>query len=316
MRGTAIGFLIAALVAGTSARAGGGEGAGGSSEVAVTWPPEPTEGLATARSAGASPEAADASGRTPGPGAESLVALEPTRSRAGRTWEVLRGDYSQFYSARALAGLGAGLLVAGAIANTDADQEAYDWYHGEVGTGADPWADGADQLGEPAVGLGGALLGVALLGMVPPGENERPAAAWVRRTARGYLVGLPALYYLQQVVGSGRPDEPEGSRWQVFGESHGVSGHAFLAAVPLLTLARTADNRLVQGSAFLASVATAWARVHQEKHYPSQAFLGWYLAWTATGAVARNDAAAPEPRWAVTPVLAREGGGLVVRASF
>lgn len=253
---------------------------------------------------------------TPPEGAPVPAAAERTRSRGSRTFEVLRGDYGEFYSARGLGRLSAGLFAAGAIANTDADQEAYDWYHGEVGEGADSFADGADQLGEPAVGLAGAALGVALLGLVPEGDGENAAAAWVRRTARGYVVGLPAMYYLQQLVGSGRPDEPEGSRWQAFGETHGVSGHAFLAAVPLLTLARSSDNRAVQGTAFVASLATAWARVHQGEHYPSQAFLGWYLAWTATGAVARSDAGRPQPRWAVVPTAAPDGGGLLVHASF
>jgi hypothetical protein len=255
--------------------------------------------------------------RLEAPDAPEVPAIAaPPRGRRARTWETIRGDYSQFYSARGLGGLAAGLVAAGAVANSDADQEAFDWYHGEVGTGADSFADGADRLGEPAVGLGGAALGVALLGLVPEGEGERPAAAWVRRTARAYVVGLPAMYYLQQLVGSGRPDEPEGSQWQVFGETHGVSGHAFLAAVPLLTVVRTSDNRFVQGTALVASLATAWARVHQEEHYPSQAFLGWYLAWSATGAVARADAGRGEPSWALTPVAMPEGGGVVVRASF
>ena len=254
----------------------------------------------------------------PLPGAVGAPAPEEPAAggRGSRTFEVLRGDYGEFYSARGLRRLSAGLLAAGALANTDADQEAYDWYRDEVDDGADSFADGADQLGEPAVGLAGAALGVALLGLVPEGDGENPAARWVRRTARGYVVGLPAMYYLQQLVGSGRPDEPEGSRWQAFGETHGVSGHAFLAAVPLLTLARSSDNRAVQGTAFVASLATAWARVHQGEHYPSQAFLGWYLAWTATGAVARSDAGRPQPRWAVVPTAAPDGGGLLVHASF
>jgi hypothetical protein len=241
---------------------------------------------------------------------------EPQPGRAGRTWEVIRADYREFYSQRGLLQLGAGLVAAGALANTDADQAAYDWYHGEVGASADDAAEGAFELGEPVIGVGGALLGVAILGMVPKGDEEGPFAAWVRRTARGYVVGLPATAYLQQMVGSGRPDEPEGSQWQTFGETHGVSGHAFLAAVPFLTLVRQSDNRVVEAAALLASMATAWGRIHQEEHYPSQAFLGWYLAWTATGAVARADAGLPHRRWSAVPVATPGGGGVLVHASF
>ena len=306
MRATAAGFVVVGALAGWAA---------GAQEAAP--PPgsagEPAPAVQSQSEAPAEPEDEAA----PAPGTSATSAVEEPRGRGGRTWDVIRRDYSQFYSRGGLLRIGAGLAVAGVVANTDADQELYDWYHEEAGDGSGSWAEAADQLGEPAVGLGIAALGTAFLGLVPEGEDESAAARWVRRTTRGYVVGLPAMYYLQQIAGSGRPDEPEGSSWQIFGETHGVSGHAFLAGVPLLTLARSSDNRLVQGAAVVASVATAWARIEEEEHYPSQAFLGWYLAWAATGAVARADAAAADERaWSVAPVVVPDGGGLVVHASF
>jgi hypothetical protein len=259
----------------------------------------------------------------PPPAAAAASADEEVPAGA---WATLRRDYGAFYSRRGLLQLGGGLAVAGVLANTDADQELFDSFHGRDSSDPvviapaadeDSFANGVSDFGYAA--LGGAVIGAALIGIAPDGDpkEQRPVGRWVRRSARAYAVGLPAMYYLQQLVGSGRPGEPEGSGWQIFGESHGVSGHAFLGAVPFLTIVRQSDNRGVQAAALVASLAPAWARVEEEKHYPSQALLGWYLAWIATGAVDRSDFAATGRTWAVLPGPAgRDGAGIYVHATF
>jgi len=65
-----------------------------------------------------------------------------------------------------------------------------------------------------------------------------------------------------------------------------VSGHAFVGAVPFLTLAKMAENQKpLQVLAYALSVLTAWSRVNDNAHYTSQAILGWYMAYESVDAV-------------------------------
>ncbi len=156
------------------------------------------------------------------------------------------------------------------------------------------------------------FIGPALLVGRVVGRVGGAGGGWWRRTPRGYLVGAPPLYYLQQLTGGGRPGELEGSSWQPFEGNHGISGHAFMGAVPFLTAARQADGRWLKAGAIALSLLPAWARLEEAEHFPSQVALGWLLAWEATGAVA----GVPERAVAVLPLAAPGGGGVAVRVSL
>ncbi len=61
--------------------------------------------------------------------------------------------------------------------------------------------------------------------------------------SRAYLVGAPAMLLMQNVTGGSRPEEMDhGSKWDPFHDDNGVSGHAFMGAVPFLTLANMYDD--------------------------------------------------------------------------
>ncbi|HVS02038.1 MAG TPA: phosphatase PAP2 family protein [Thermoanaerobaculia bacterium] len=248
------------------------------------------------------------------PAAPAVEAAAESGGERRGPWRTLAGDYGRFYSRDRLLRLTGGLAAAAAVANTAADQELYDWVQEGRSTGGDDFAAAADELSEEGA-LAATLAAAALVGAVlVRDEGTGPLGRWAGRSARGYLVGLPAMYYLQQLVGSGRPGEEGGSDWQPFAETHGVSGHAFLAAVPMLTAARMTPQRPVRWLWVLASVGTAWARVNNEQHYPSQAFLGWYLAWESTAAVAENDSHASA--WSAAAVPLPGGGGVAISWRF
>lgn len=248
--------------------------------------------------------------------------LEQT-SRWRRTGRTIGRDFGSLYSVRPLVRIGGALAVGGALANTSADEEIQDWYREDVRSdGTDDFAKSAKALGDTWVAPTFVLLGLAgeLAADGPVGSSGSGVVGWVRHTGRAAIIGLPSVYYLQQLTGGNRPSDGVGSDWEPFDGSHGVSGHTFLGAIPFLTIARMSDYRAVDALAILASTLAGWARMNDDQHYLSQIFLGWYAAWEATGAIARSDRQAlgenEERAYTVTPLALPDGGGVQVTMSF
>lgn len=254
------------------------------------------------------------------PAAADDAPPDPPAGRLAELRATVTSDMSRFYRRRRAMRFGGVLAGAGVLANTDGDEEVQDWYREDVRSpSGDEWAADLERLGRmETVGLpllaGGLLVGLA------PKEGAAPPLRWLRRTARAYVVGTPSLLYLQPLTGGNRPAEGLGSDWQPFVGQNGVSGHAFVGAVPFLTLARQTDRWWLRVLAVVASTAGGWAQFHTDQHYLSQFALGWWLAWEATDAIAESDARLVgdegEPRVAILPVAAEGGGGVLVSLRF
>jgi PAP2 superfamily len=98
------------------------------------------------------------------------------------------------------------------------------------------------------------------------------------------VVGVPPMLAMYAVVGSSRPDRDD-SRWHPFQDLHGVSGHTFMGAVPFLTAAMMTDDPWLQAPLVAGSFLTGWARINNDRHYFSQAVLGWWMAYWACRSV-------------------------------
>jgi membrane-associated phospholipid phosphatase len=99
-------------------------------------------------------------------------------------------------------------------------------------------------------------------------------------------VGLPTLWTVQRGLGANRPSSDDADpRWRPLAADNSASGHAFIAAVPWLNLARRTDSRVAAAIARAASWLTGWSRLNDRKHYVSQIVLGWVIAWNAVSAV-------------------------------
>ena len=72
-------------------------------------------------------------------------------------------------------------------------------------------------------------------------------------------------------------------------DDNSASGHAFIAAIPWLNLARRTGNMNARWAARFGSVLTGWSRINDRKHYLSQVVLGWSIAWNAVEAVHGNE---------------------------
>jgi membrane-associated phospholipid phosphatase len=88
-------------------------------------------------------------------------------------------------------------------------------------------------------------------------------------------------------LGPARPSDnsPYSSHWEPFVSSHGVSGHAFVGAVPFLAAAEMTDDPLLKVGLIGLSTLPGWSRINDDAHYLSQVVLGWWLAFLSTAAV-------------------------------
>jgi hypothetical protein len=206
-------------------------------------------------------------------------------------------DYGNLYSRNNVKSFGFALLGAGVMANTKIDGNFQNWYGNHVRS------DFSNEISSGTKIFGDGYIFVPVMAASAftyrflqerQGLPECCLGEFTDRTLRGYLVGTPTLLIAQSVLGGGRPKD--GSHWQPFRHNHGVSGHAFIGAVPFMTAAQMMDNPCAKGLFYVLSTFPAWSRVNDDAHYLSQALLGWYLAYLSVRAVSETEACSPLPR--------------------
>ena len=238
--------------------------------------------------------------------------------RASRAWHQVARDYRNFYACDSLTCL-AGALGAGAImANTGFDQTMQDaWGTGVDPTGLGTFFSGCKDIGEGRYSL--PIFGAAYAtGLVF--ENSHVADAvgeWGGRSLRMFVVGAPPLYALQWATGASRPkDYSGGSYWTPFNDNNGVSSHAFVGAIPFLAAADMVESPLLKGTLYVCSTFVGFSRMTDEAHYPSQIFLGWYLAWASSRAVSQTEMQFAGLEVRVVPLHMADQGGLAVETRW
>ncbi|RKZ16044.1 hypothetical protein DRQ50_06745 [bacterium] len=133
-----------------------------------------------------------------------------------------------------------------------------------------------------------------LVGAVDAWFRTNAFTRWGRKNFEAMVVGLPTLWTLQRGLGANRPSDPDPNpRWRPLADDNAASGHAFIGAVPWLTLAHRLPRPALQAIARVLSVLTGWSRLNDRKHYLSQVILGWTIAYNATVAV--DDGVNTEP---------------------
>jgi membrane-associated phospholipid phosphatase len=203
------------------------------------------------------------------------------QSRSHCKWkDEIFSDYKNFYSHNNLWKLAFGIGYAGFYANTSFDQEIQDFYNDyiksrmtdNVSKVVKPFGDG--RITVPV------YLTAALIGELS--KNSKIGSTigeWGQRCLRTLIVGAPPVLTLQILLGASRPEEGKGSYWHPFKDNNGVSGHSFMGAVTFLTTAKMTDKRLLKYSFYLGSTLTGLSRINDNKHYFSQSFLGWWIAY-------------------------------------
>jgi hypothetical protein len=214
----------------------------------------------------------------------------------------IRTDHANFYSWVTMRDLLLGLGGGGILANTSLDENFQNWYQDDIrSTETDNFCAFAKNFGEgqyaiPA-GIGLALMG-SMCDYTPCGDLVEDFGA---RSTRAYLLGAPPTLLLQFGLGASRPGETSyESQWKSFDDVNSVSGHAFVGAVPFITAAKMAENPCLKGGLYLCSTFTAWSRVNDDRHYLSQACLGWWIAYLACRAV--DDTELEDKHLTISPI--------------
>jgi len=112
---------------------------------------------------------------------------------------------------------------------------------------------------------------------------------WGYRSLRTFILGGLQQVILTNLIGSGRPNKNEDSKWQPFKYQTGVSGHAFYGAIPFLTAAMMSDPPLLRYGLYAFSVLPGVSRINSNRHYLSQVILGWGLAYLSARTVYNSD---------------------------
>lgn len=218
----------------------------------------------------------------------------------------LRSDYVRFYlDGVNLMKLGAGVAAAGALANTRADREMQNYYQDDIRSYSTNKISKAAKLpGEFYITIP-ALLAARLA------YTGSPTGVWAQRSLRALFTGGPAGVFLQYSTGASRPSEGA-SDWKLFKGNNGLSGHAFIGAVPFITAARMTGDPYLKTLLYGLSAMPALSRINDNEHYPSQAMIGWYLAYLSALAVEKGSAGSVP---AVYLYPAGPGGAMAVIAT-
>jgi len=221
-------------------------------------------------------------------------------------------DYQNYYCWDVGRDLLMSIGAASLLANTSMDQDFRDWYQDDVRSHSiDDFADAWKTLGDGRVFIP-AFAGLAMVsGMYDRTPCGSAVADFTCRTTRGYLVGGPPMVFMQSCLGASRPGESQHeSRWKPFDDNNAVSGHAFVGAVPFITAAKMTDRPCLKGGLYLCSTLSAWCAVDHDRHYLSQAYLGWWMAYLACRAVDQTEH--DSEHLALTPVITPEMAGVGV----
>lgn len=198
-------------------------------------------------------------------------------------------DYQNFYSKDNLWKLALGIGYAGFYANTSFDEEIQDFYNEYIkSTTTDDISKIVKPFGDGRITVPVYLTAVIIGELSKDTKIGATIGNWGQLCSRSLIVGAPPVLTLQILLGASRPEEGKGSRWRPFKDNNGVSGHSFMGAVPFLVAAKMTKKLLLKYPLYFASTFTGFSRINDNKHYFSQSFLGWWIAFLAVNSLDMN----------------------------
>ena len=239
--------------------------------------------------------------------------------RAARFGYKVLEDYRNFYSCDSLVCLTAAFGAGALMANTGFDTTMQSaWQRSVAPTDLGTFFTDCKNIGEGRYALpvfgAAAVAGLALEGR--PGGDV--LGEWGSRSLRMFIVGAPPVYVLQLATGASRPSDlsSAGSQWKPFTDDNGVSGHAFVGAIPFLAAADMVENPVAKGALYVCSTFVGFSRMTTDSHFPSQVFLGWYLAWASSRAVDGTEMHFAGMEVSVVPLPMADLGGLALEGRW
>ncbi len=223
-------------------------------------------------------------------------------------WSNLMQDHRNYYSRDNLVPMGLAYAVGAGMANTDIDCELQRWWQDDIrGSTTHDITTAVEDLGEAYYLLPAAGAAMVLGYIMPDSAFGETSWEWGSRSSRALLVGTPPMLLGQMVTGAGRPAECS-PRWNPFNDNNGVSGHSFCGAIPFISAAKMTDNTLAKTGLYTCSTLVGLSRMDSNRHYASQVFLGWWMAYSACSAVDRTERENETAWYKVAPMPTTEGG--------
>jgi hypothetical protein len=234
------------------------------------------------------------------------------RAIFGSTCDDVWHDYGNYYSRSTAIQFVAVLAPAAVLANTNLDANFATWYQTHIRSSE------TNRVSDFFRPLGNGYYTIPVYVSAKfVGEyfNDVPGMGLLGefgdRASRALLVGAPPLIAVQYLTGGGRPSGyADESYWRPFHGSHGASGHAFMGAVPFLTLAGMTDDPLAKCFFYACSPWTGMTRINDNVHYLSQVWLGWWMAYLACESV--NKTESQKGPMVFTPLVTPEMTGVGV----
>lgn len=224
-------------------------------------------------------------------------------------WDAVIQDYKEHYSPTGLIYLGGLLSVGGIFANTSIDMEISHYWQNHIRSNkTNQLSEAVDtftQLRQIRVVIPSYLTAMALNDTLQSPWTE-PVGRWGEHSIRVLLLGAPQQAILTEALGSHRPYGESG--WSWFDSNRGVSGHAFYGAVPLISAAAVSESW--QAKCFFYSLSTlpALSRINTNKHYFSQALMGWSIAFLSSQSVLRANCKLTQQKKISMAFLPIDGG--------
>jgi hypothetical protein len=231
-------------------------------------------------------------------------------------WPTLLCEEKHYYSLENLERMTVGVGIAAILANTQADVRIHRWYQHEVRS------DISDDISAQfkKLGNGGYTIPAMAAGwIVGDWFGDYPAggylADWGQRSVAGLVVGAPPMFVMQYVTGGSRPGEiREASDWKPFHDNNGVSGHAFIGALPFMTAAKMTDEWEWKLGFYTCASFAGLSRINDDAHFTSQVILGWWMAYCAVTAV--DEGHQQTGNWHVGALPMENGNGLAITYQY
>ena len=215
------------------------------------------------------------------------------------------GDYKAFYTLSTAQALAPGFLTAALMANTNIDQSI----QGEIPFHDKRFTDHSKQVnyfGDSTRTIPSLPIYAATMGLDYWLHDEQSVVGkWGEYSLRTFLVGAPSGFLAANILGGSRPVEGRGSDWRLLDDVNSISGHSFSGAVPMINAAMLSESLWAKSIFYGLSMLPGLARVAMDRHYTSQAVLGWTFAYVSAKVVQRDrtDMAVAINYYRDTPVL-------------
>jgi membrane-associated phospholipid phosphatase len=218
---------------------------------------------------------------------EDLTVWCQTKSDTCTLWTDICSDHCNFYTWKNAATTTGVFGVGAILAHTDADHAFRNAWQEDVRSNSwDNMSSVAHEFGEGKYVIAATVAAAGVGYLTSHTAAGETVGEWGYRSTRSLLVGFPTLLFLQRATGASRPLESSAeSDWIPFHDENGVSGHAFVGAVPFICAARMTESRVASAALYACATFTGASRVNADAHYLSQVMLGWWLAHLACKSV-------------------------------